>query len=172
MTPQVVLVGPPGAGKSTVGRLLADRWACAFADSDAVVESEQGRTVASIFVEDGEESFRQLERQVVLRLLGEHDGVLALGGGAVLDPETRRALADHPVVLLETGIATAAARVGLNRDRPLLVGNVRGTLATLLKERAPLYAEVADQTILTDELAPDDVADAVEAALAAQPEGE
>ena len=170
MTPRVVLVGPPGAGKSTVGRLLAGRWACAFADSDAVVEAEQGRTVASIFVEEGEETFRRWEREAVLRLLGEHDGVLALGGGAVLDPVTRRALTDHRVVLLDTGIATAAARVGLNRDRPLLVGNVRGTLAALLKDRAPLYAEVADLAIATDERTPDEVADAVEAALDAQPE--
>jgi shikimate kinase len=170
MTPRVVLVGPPGAGKSTVGRLLAGRWGCAFADSDAVVEAEQGRSVASIFVEEGEETFRRWEREAVLRLLGEHDGVLALGGGAVLDPVTRRALADHRVVLLDTGIAAAAARVGLNRDRPLLIGNVRGTLAALLKDRAPLYAEVADVAIATDERTPDEVADAVEAAMTAHPE--
>jgi shikimate kinase len=167
--PRTVLVGPPGAGKSTVGRLLAERWGCRFTDSDEVIEETEGRTVSTIFVEDGEARFRALEHEVIAGLLTDAEGVIAVGGGAVLDVRTREALAAERVVLLETGIAEAAARVGLNRDRPLLVGNVRGTLTMLLKERAPLYHEVADVTVTTDGRTPAEVADAVEAALAVDP---
>jgi shikimate kinase len=165
MSPRLVLVGPPGAGKSTVGAHLARRWQVAFADSDDLVEAMAGRTVSDIFVVDGEPAFRELERAAVAQAIAEHDGVLALGGGAVLDASTRSLLVDQPVVQLTVGASAAAARVGLNRDRPLLLGNVRTQLQTLLKERAPFYDEVARWTVDTDDLDPDGVCDLVESVM-------
>lgn len=164
-TPQVVLVGPMGAGKSTVGRLLAERWGVAFRDTDDDVERADGRAISDIFVDSGEQHFRALEREAVARALGEHAGVLAVGGGAVMAAETRSLLAGHRVVFLRVGLADAAARVGLGASRPLLLGNVRGTLKSLLDERTPVYEAVAGTTVDTDGCTPDEVADRVEAAV-------
>ena len=124
--PRVVLVGPMGAGKSTIGRILADRWGVDFRDTDDDVEAADGRPISDIFVESGEEHFRALERDAVARALEEHDGVLAVGGGAVMAGSTRTALAGHRVVFLRVGLADAGALVGLGASRPLLLGNVRG----------------------------------------------
>jgi shikimate kinase len=161
MTPRLVLVGPMGAGKTTVGRLVADALGVAFLDTDEVVEREDGRTVPEIFVDDGEASFRELERRAVAESLAGHDGVLALGGGAVLDDSTRELLAGQRVVFLRVGLSDAASRVGLGVSRPLLLGNVRGRIKQLLDERAPVYESVASHTVDTDGLAPDEVADRV-----------
>lgn len=163
--PRVVLVGPMGAGKSTIGRILAGRWGAAFRDSDDDVEATERRTISDIFVESGEAHFRALERTAVERALAEHEGVLAVGGGAVMDPGTRAALAGHQVVFLRVGLADAAARVGLGASRPLLLGNVRGTMKALLEERAPVYESVAVATVDTDGRTPDEVAALVEEAL-------
>jgi shikimate kinase len=150
LTPLVVLVGPPGSGKTTVGRLLAKRLGVELRDTDADVERDTGRSITDIFVEDGEETFRALEEAAVERALAEHDGVLALGGGAVLAEETRRRLHGHRVVQLEVGLADAADRVGFNSARPLLVVNPRAELKRMLAERRPLYDEVAVLTVTTD----------------------
>jgi shikimate kinase len=163
--PRVVLVGPMGAGKTTVGRLLAARWGVAFVDTDDVVEQTEGRTVSDIFVDSGEEHFRALERAAVGRALAEHPGVLALGGGAVMSEETRGTLAGHAVVFLRVGLTDAAARVGLGTSRPLLLGNVRGTMKALLDERTPVYESVSTASVDTDGLTPDQVADRVEEVL-------
>jgi shikimate kinase len=166
VSPVLVLVGPPAAGKTTVGRLVAARLGVDFTDTDELVVAKAGKPVADIFVDSGEEAFRELEAAAVADALIGTGGVLALGGGAVLSAATRRLLAGHPVVFLATGVPAAAARVGLNRDRPLLLGNPRQQLRALLDARLPLYREVAVATVETDELSPDEVADAVLAVLA------
>lgn len=168
MSPAVVLVGPPGAGKTTVGQLLATRWGVEFADTDDLVEQTAGRSIADIFTSDGEDAFRTLEREAVAEALASHAGVLALGGGAVLAEQTRAALAGHPVVLLSVGLAAGVRRTGLSTARPLLAGvNPRATFAALLAERLPVYRAVAVHEIGTDDRAADEVAEAVATALAA-----
>lgn len=147
--PVVVLVGSPGAGKSSVGRRVAQRLGVPFADTDALIEEAAGMPVSDIFVVEGEESFRDREAETVARALHEHTGVLSLGGGAILRDETRENLSGHRVVWLRVSVADAAARVGLNTARPLLLGNVRGTLGTLLEQRTPLYEAVATDVVDT-----------------------
>lgn len=166
MSPRVVLVGPMGAGKTTVGGLLAESWGVGFRDTDQDVETSTGRAISDIFVEDGEPFFRSLERDAVAAALTDHDGVLALGGGAVLDESTRALLTGHRVVYLEVGLADAAQRVGLGVSRPLLLGNVRGRMKQLLDERAPIYQQVATMTVSTDGRAADDIAAEIRAAFA------
>jgi shikimate kinase len=157
--PVVVLIGPPGAGKSTVGRLVAERLGVGFRDTDADVEAAAGRSISDIFVDDGEGAFRVLERAAVAAALASHDGVLAVGGGAVLDETTQAALAGRRVVFLDVGIKDAASRVGFNRDRPLLLGNPRAQWVKLMEVRRPVYERLATATVLTDGRAPEDVAD-------------
>jgi shikimate kinase len=161
--PRVVLVGAMGAGKTTVGRLVAQALGEPFLDTDEVVEREAGKSVAEIFVDDGESEFRALERRAVAEALESHEGVLALGGGAVLDPGTRELLAGQRVVFLRVGLSDAAQRVGLGVSRPLLLGNVRGRVRQLLDERTPVYESVAVHVVDTDGLSAADVADRVRA---------
>ena len=161
MSPKLVIVGPPGAGKTTIGTLAADRLGSELRDTDADVERTAGKPISEIFVDDGETTFRALERQAVAAALAEHDGVVALGGGAVLDEGTRALLASLRVVFLDVGLADAASRVGLNRDRPLLIGNPRAQLNRLMNERRPLYEQVATITVDTSGRTPEDVVDEV-----------
>lgn len=152
----VVLVGAPGSGKSTVGTLLAAELGWEFIDVDAVVEERAGKPIAEIFVDEGEPAFRALEEATTIELLG-YPAVISLGGGAVMSAAIRRALAEHHVVWLQVTAGTAADRVGLSSARPLLLGNVRGRLIQLLNQRTPWYAEVATQTIATDDRTADQV---------------
>ena len=163
--PVAVLVGPPGAGKTTVGELVAGRLGVPFTDTDRLVEEQTGSTVADLFVQRGEPAFRELEREAVRTALAGPPAVLALGGGAPLDPATRQLLTGAPVVFLDVSAAGAAARVGMDRSRPLLLGNVRGQLRQLLAARRPVYEAVATVTVPTEDTGPDQVADAVIGAL-------
>jgi shikimate kinase len=152
--PVLVLVGPPASGKTTVGRAVATTLGVAFRDTDADVQAETGTTVGDLFVQHGEPHFRALEERAVARALAEHDGVLALGGGAVTSAATRRLLVAHgaagaTVVWLDVDLPSAAHRVGLSRDRPILGVNPRAMLRHMLAERAPLYGEVATATVPT-----------------------
>lgn len=158
MPPRVVLVGPMGAGKTTVAGLLAAAWDVPVRDTDADIEATTGREISDIFVESGEDHFRDLEAAAVAAAVSEHDGVLALGGGAVLRQETRDLLADVPVVFLRVGLTDAVKRVGLGVGRPLLLGNVRSRIKTLLDERTPVYESVATHVVETDGRTPDEVA--------------
>ncbi|MBG0817303.1 shikimate kinase [Planomonospora sp. ID82291] len=166
MGPRAVLIGAPGSGKSTVGRLLAERLGVAFRDTDADVEAAAGKPVSDVFVEDGEERFRALEAEAVRRALAEHDGVLSLGGGAILDETTRGLLAGHRVVYLEVGLAQAVTRVGLGAARPLLVLNPRSQLKKLMDARRPIYEALAAVTVATDGREPAEVVDEIVKGLA------
>jgi shikimate kinase len=156
--PVAILIGPPGAGKSTVGALLAARIGVAFLDTDDSVQAVAGKPVSDIFIEDGEPAFRELERAAVAAAIGTHGGVLGLGGGAVLDEATQTQLAGQTVVYLETGFSELAKRVGLDRPRPLLLGNPRAQLKALLEQRLPVYARLAQITVLTDGRDPAEIA--------------
>lgn len=164
--PRVVLVGPMGAGKTTVAALLGDAWGLPVRDTDADVEEAEGRTVSDIFVDSGEERFRALERAAVADALASHDGVLALGGGAVVAEETRVLLDGHDVVFLRVGLSGAVKRVGLGVGRPLLLGNVRARVKALLDERTPIYESVASLVVDTDDRTPEQVAQEILEALA------
>ncbi|MET9363475.1 shikimate kinase [Streptomyces sp. NPDC006632] len=150
-----------GSGKSTVGALLAERLGVPCRDTDADVVAAEGRAISDIFIEDGEPHFRALERAAVRAALAEHTGVLSLGGGAVLDGDTRALLAPHPVVYLSMDVEEAVKRVGLNTARPLLAVNPRRQWRELMEARRHLYAEVARAVVATDERTPEEVAQAV-----------
>jgi shikimate kinase len=163
MSPVAVLVGLPGSGKTTTGRALAARLGVGFVDTDVLIEQATGRSVTEIFAADGEPAFRAAETQAVTAALTEVDGVLALGGGAVISPDTRRVLVDSgvPVVLLRTSLSALAQRVGDGRGRPLLAGSPTSRLADLASARDPLYRTVAGLAVDTDGRTPDQVAAAI-----------
>ncbi|MFD8155188.1 shikimate kinase [Streptomyces sp. NPDC001046] len=158
--PLVVLVGPMGVGKSTVGRLLAGRLGVPYRDTDDDIVAEQGRTIAEIFVDEGESAFRTLEKAAVHRAVAEHDGVLALGGGAILDEDTRALLAGQRVAYLAMDVEEAVKRTGLNAARPLLAVNPRKQWRELMEARRHLYEEVATAVIATDGRTPEEVTEA------------
>ncbi|MFE0383364.1 shikimate kinase [Streptomyces bungoensis] len=158
--PVVVLVGPMGVGKSTVGQLLAERLGVGYRDTDVDIEAAENRTIAEIFVDDGEPAFRALEKAAVRTALAGHDGVLALGGGAILDPDTRALLAGHRVAYLSMDVEEAVRRTGLGVARPLLAVNPRKQWRELMEARRHLYEEVATAVVPTDGRTPEEVAQA------------
>ncbi|MDQ0759238.1 shikimate kinase [Streptomyces canus] len=155
--PQVVLVGPMGVGKSTVGQLLAERLGVGYRDTDDDIVAEQGRTIAEIFVDEGEPVFRAIEKAAVARALAEHDGVLALGGGSILDADTRALLAGQQVVYLSMDVEEAVKRTGLNAARPLLAVNPRKQWRELMEARRHLYESIATTVVATDGRTPEEV---------------
>jgi shikimate kinase len=179
--PLVVLIGPPGAGKSAVGPLLADLLGVKFHDTDADAATAAGKPVGDIFVEDGEEAFRELERAAVAATLGEHSArretgaVLALGSGAVLDDGLAHLITGLPVVYLSASFGTVARRIGLDRPRVVVPGNPRGRLRAMLDERVPRYQHLAAVTVATDDLDPgelaEDIAARIRAMITAGPPG-
>ncbi|MEU5209413.1 shikimate kinase [Streptomyces sp. NPDC020742] len=168
-SPVVVLVGPPGAGKSTVGALLAERLGVGYRDTDADIVATAGKPISEIFIDQGEPHFRELERAAVRQALEDHPGVLALGGGAVLDEGTRALLTGLPVVFLDVELADAVKRVGLDAPRPLLAVNPRKQWRELMERRRPLYTEVARAVLATAERTPAQVAEAIMDALELRP---
>ena len=167
--PLVVLIGPPGAGKSAVGPLLADRLGVEFRDTDADVGTVAGKPVGDIFIENGEEAFRELEHEAAtgaLSALREHGGVLALGSGAVLDAGIQALLGGFPVIYLSADFGTVARRIGLDRPRVVVPGNPRGRLRTMLDERDQIYQRLAGITVPTDDLDPAELADRIAAEIA------
>jgi shikimate kinase len=166
VSPVAIVVGPPGAGKTTVGRLLADRLDVPFRDVDDDIVAIAGKPITDIFATDGEPAFRDIEERAVATALAEHEGVLALGGGAILSDRTRALLVGRPVAFLNVGMPEGVKRTGLSAARPLLAGlNPRATFKTLLDARLPLYREVATVEVGTDDLAPEHVVATVLAAL-------
>lgn len=163
--PLVVLVGPPGSGKTTVGRALAERLHSRLHDTDAAVEATAGKSVSDIFVGDGESVFRELERAEIARALVEEEGVVALGGGAVMDPLTEEALRGHTVVFLDVAIADASKRVGFDRSRPLLSVNPRASWVAMMNDRRATYERVATYRVDTAGRTPDDIAAEIAALL-------
>jgi shikimate kinase len=166
MAPVCVLVGVMGAGKTSTGLLVAKGLGVEFRDTDRDIEATAGKPIPEIFVDDGEAHFRTLERAAVATALASFDGVLALGGGAILAEENRAALAGHRVVYLSVELPDAVRRVGLGSGRPLLAINPRATLKHLLEQRRPLYAEVATWTVVTDGRTPEQVAEEIVVGLA------
>lgn len=152
-------MGPPGSGKSTVGKLLAKHLNLELIDTDRVIEERQGRTISEIFLIEGEEGFRSIEKEVVLECLNQQDCVIALGGGSILDMEVRERLSQFSeVVFLDVSISNAAPRVGFNKERPLLMGNPRQQWLQLMEKRRGIYEKLATRTVSTDNRKANEVA--------------
>ena len=160
MIKKVVLIGPPGAGKSTIGKALAKEIATEFIDSDSEIERITGKKISDIFVEEGEAVFRKTEVEVVTALLDGFEGVIALGGGAPINTQIQESLTgvEFPVIFIDVSISQAANRIGFNKDRPLLLINPRQQWMNLMSERRPIYEKLASQTVNSDSQKPHEVA--------------
>ena len=168
MPPRVILIGPPGAGKSSVGKSLARLLNDEFVDTDSVIAEEENLSISEIFVDKGEPYFREKELEVLLNQINTHSGVLSLGGGAPLSDAAQSAIKScgAPVVFLDVTLAGAAPRVGFNRDRPLLLGNPRAQWQELMNVRRPIYESLAHHCVVTDKLTPNEAATAIVTLLA------
>ena len=160
MLKKIVLIGPPGAGKSSIGKALAKELNLNFIDSDSEIEKISHKKISEIFIEDGEPAFRLLEVDVVRKVLADFEGVISLGGGAPINKEIQEVLQDanYPVVFIDVSIAQAATRIGFNKDRPLLLVNPRQQWISLMNDRRPIYEKLASQPISSDNQKPHEVA--------------
>lgn len=138
-----------GSGKTTIGKLIATRLDLPFRDTDQVIEEDSGKSVSEIFLEDGEDSFRAIEKSVLRKELLSDDTILALGGGAPMSIDAQSALRAiaSPVIYFDISLSSVAPRIGFNRDRPLLLNNPRGQWELLMQERRPIYESIADTVI-------------------------
>lgn len=161
MSPRLIFVGAPGSGKTTIGKKVSEKLQVEFIDIDNEIEMDEKISISEIFIQKGEDYFRKLEKEKIAKLLNEFNGVLSLGGGAVLNEETRQALSIAPVVWLTASAQEASNRVGLGASRPVLMGNVRSKLVKLLEERTPMYEEVADWQIDTTDKSIEEVVNEV-----------
>ena len=161
---RIVLIGAPGSGKSTVGVALASHLQWPFVDTDALIELKQSKKITDIFVEDGEEYFRGIEFETLQQVLLEPSAVISLGGGAPISQPAQDALlsSESIIVFLDVSLATAAPRVGFNRDRPLLLGNPRAQWQALSDQRRPIYEKLATQSIKVDDMSVDEIVAIIE----------
>lgn len=159
MAPRVILIGPMGSGKTTIGSLLAQRLGLNFRDTDHLIEEQEGKTVSQIFLDQGEDAFRVIEKRVLREELLTDGTVLSLGGGAPISIDAQsalRAIASH-IIFLDISLSTVAPRIGFNRDRPLLLNNPRGQWQTLMEARRPIYEAVADTIINVDDKSEEEI---------------
>ena len=158
-----ILIGPPGCGKSTIGKALAKYLGTKFADTDTLIEDEVGMPISQIFIDKGEPWFREIEARIVSNEIENLMGVLSLGGGAPLSEPAQEAIkrSDARIVYLDISLSAAAPRVGFNRDRPLLLNNPRAAWQALMEQRRPIYLSLATQVILVDSLSPKEIVEAI-----------
>jgi len=159
MAPKVILIGPMGSGKTTIGSLLAEKLGLSFRDTDHLIEEQEEKTVSQIFLDEGEDAFRAIEKRVLREELLTDGTVLSLGGGAPISMDAQsalRAIASH-IIFLDISLSTVAPRIGFNRDRPLLLNNPRGQWQTLMEARRPIYEAIADATINVDEKSEEEI---------------
>ncbi len=162
----IVLIGVPGAGKTTVGSLLAQSLKYEFIDTDQLIEQQLGKSISDIFIQDGEEFFRKIEAQVIASALKNELIVVSVGGGALMNTHTRDLIKSQTAIWLQAGLSQAVDRIGMNKNRPLLLGNVRGQLADLMAAREPFYIECAKLVVDTNDLSPQEVVEEIEKQLA------
>ena len=159
MAPRVILIGPMGSGKTTIGSLLAQKLGLSFRDTDHLIEEQEEKTVSQIFLDQGEDAFRAIEKRVLREELLTDGTVLSLGGGAPISIDAQsalRAIASH-IIFLDISLSTVAPRIGFNRDRPLLLNNPRGQWQTLMEARRPIYEAIADATINVDDKSEEEI---------------
>ena len=164
---RVVLIGAPGSGKSTVGAALAKVLALDFVDTDLLIEEREGKAITDIFVVDGEPHFRAVELETLKHVLTLNDVVISLGGGAPISDQAQQLInsSESTVVFLDVSLATAAPRVGFNRDRPLLLGNPRAQWQALSDKRRPIYEALADVSIKVDDMSVEAITSEIEKSL-------
>jgi shikimate kinase len=164
---RIVLIGAPGSGKSTIGMALAAHLQWPFVDTDALIELKESKKITDLFVDNGEEYFRAVEFETLQEVLQEPSAVISLGGGAPISQGAQAALlsSDSIIVFLDVSLATAAPRVGFNRDRPLLLGNPRAQWQALSDQRRPIYEKVATQSIKVDDMTVDEIIAIIESML-------